>query len=61
MVIQNHFIIQMDGHLDPDGHKIHIIILVLVEEEHRHPIQEGHLVDDGMIKQIGMIQGMIMT
>ena len=47
----------MDGHLDPDGK----IRMVAIPEGsvggHHHLIPADHLVDDGTIKQIGMIQG----
>jgi hypothetical protein len=56
VVTPNHIIIQMDGPLDPDGK----ILMVAIPEGsvggRHHLIPADHLVDDGTIKQIGMIQ-----
>jgi len=55
-VTPNHIIIQMDGHPDLDG-KIHMVVIPAVSVGgHHHLTLAVHLVDDGKIKQIGMIQ-----
>ena len=47
----------MDGPLDPDGKILMVAIPVGSVGGHHHLIPADHLVDDGTIKQIGMIQG----
>ena len=47
----------MDGHLDPDGKIRMVAIPEVLVGGHHHLIPADHLVDDGTIKQIGMIQG----